>query len=135
MDSLEKINTQQDWVIKEIDVNSKEWSELLLNNDHSIFQKELWATILKDGFKGDICCIIICKNSEIVGGMLGIILKILFFKLLYFNLPVGGIIGDSPEADMLSKLLNEFAIKKGVCKIRINSEPDFELKSNLACSL
>jgi hypothetical protein len=121
------VNLNSNWEIQQVDIKSNEWANLISKFDHLIFQDVVWIEVLEKGFNGEACCLILKKDYVIVGGMAGIILKVLFVKLAYFNIPYGGIIGESPQGNILATLLSDFSKKKGICKVRINNRYDKDI--------
>ena len=82
----------------------------------------LWATVTEEGFpSAKSCCMILERDGEIVGGMLGCIIRVLLAKLLYINIPYGGVIGQSPPREDLARLLKDFCKAKGVARVTINT--------------
>jgi lipid II:glycine glycyltransferase (peptidoglycan interpeptide bridge formation enzyme) len=113
-----------DWQLTEVDPKGEEWHNLLSTNAHLLFHEPLWATVNEEGFSpAKTCCLILQRDGQSVGGMLGSIIRTLWAKLLYINIPYGGVIGQSPPDKKLATLLKDFCKKKGVARVSINAFP------------
>lgn len=113
------------WRLLEVDPKGEEWHNLLSNVPHLTFHEPLWATVTEEGFSSsENCCLILQHDGQAVGGMLGFIVRVLWAKLLYINIPYGGIIGQSPPSEDLAEILKEFCRAKGVARVSINTFPN-----------
>ncbi|MCG6910334.1 MAG: GNAT family N-acetyltransferase [Deltaproteobacteria bacterium] len=112
-----------EWKIKRINADVHTWKKLIAGHPHLTFHKPLWARVTQDGLGSENCCLIFEKNGKVMGGMLGFVKQVLWAKFLYFNLPYGGVIGETPDGAEFDRLLCAFALEEHITRIRIVDSP------------
>lgn len=111
------------WRLREVSVEEDEWRRLLSRTPHLIFHQPAWARVIAAGMGGETRCLVIENDGEILGGMLGFARRFLWTRLLFFNIPYGGVIGQAPPGEDLARLLGELARREGASRIRIVNAP------------
>jgi hypothetical protein len=113
----------KNWKLHRVSLTDEEWGHLLEKTPHTLFHEPIWAHVIEEGFGGETCCLVLERDGEIEGGILGFFQRILWAKFLFFSYPYGGAIGQIPTHDGLARLLTEFARKERISRVRVADSP------------
>lgn len=112
------------WRVHRINVDDAQWGCLLSEERHLVFHEPVWARVTTEGLGGESYCLLLEKDGRAVGGMLGFVRRMLGVKLLFMNVPYGGVIGEAPVKGELAHLLSDFAQREGIAQVRLVNAPD-----------
>jgi hypothetical protein len=111
------------WQVRRIHVDDVLWGRLLSEVKHLVFHEPVWARVTEAGLDGESYCLLLEKDGEAVGGILGFARRMLGIKLLYMNVPYGGVIGEGPADEEFAHLLSDFARREGIAQVRLINTP------------
>ncbi len=112
--------------LKRVSPDGPEWTRLIAERESLLFHQPEWAKVLEEGFNGEAYTLVLERDGEILGGLLGFAYRILWVKFLNFSFPYGGLIGEAPPDGQLAALLAGFSAKNGIARIRIVNSPTLE---------
>lgn len=111
------------WTIKDVDPRGQNWADLVEKNDHLIFHEPVWAAVLDTGASDESCAFIIYENDAPTCGSMGVVVKAPGVRIGYFSYPYGGLVGPSPPAEALVKLLKNYGKQARFAQIQLVGYP------------
>lgn len=98
------------------------WDEFARANSSLLFQRSIWARVLRDGYGGaPLYCWLERQKTPVVG-MMGSIMDFKVVRIFYATIPYGGLLGDDSWTLDFLRLVEPELRKRGVHKIQI-AEP------------
>lgn len=108
----------------------EEWDSFASRYSDIFFHTSSWGKVVAEGYGAELRYYCLYDNDEMVIGMPGFIYDLRFFRMLYSNVPYGGVIGErrylKPFFDMLKVELE----REGVHRVRVVNFPGISLELN-----
>ncbi len=95
-----------------------EWDRLAESSEE-VFTSSAWSAALAEGFSGNVRHAVLCENDRPVVAAGGVLLRIGPARVLYAQLPSGGLAGDRARAWELAGNIEEPLKRSGVDQIRL----------------
>lgn len=110
-----------------MDNPGEEWDAFASRYSAIFFHTSSWGKVLAEGYGAELRYFCLYDNDDIVIGMPGFIYDLRFFRMLYSNVPYGGLIGEKKYIKPFFDMLRVELERENINRVRMVNFPGASL--------